>query len=55
MLAEYWWIIPIAMIALCFFMMRGRKGSMMCGCCSQGDGKGSDTETKNEHSQVEGH
>jgi uncharacterized membrane protein len=26
-----WWIFPILMIALCFFMMRGRKGSMMCG------------------------
>ena len=27
----YWWIFPLVMIALCFFMMRGRKGSMMCG------------------------
>ncbi len=26
-----WWIFPILMIAVCFFMMRGRKGSMMCG------------------------
>ncbi len=26
-----WWIFPILMIAICFFMMRGRKGSMMCG------------------------
>jgi uncharacterized membrane protein len=26
-----WWIFPIAMIAICFFMMRGRKGQMMCG------------------------
>jgi uncharacterized membrane protein len=29
----FWWIFPlvmIVMIALCFFMMRGRMGSMMC-------------------------
>jgi uncharacterized membrane protein len=29
----FWWIFPIimiAMMALCFFMMRGRMGSMMC-------------------------
>lgn len=36
MLEEYWWIIPLAMMALCFFMMMGRKGSMMCGFGSQG-------------------
>ena len=28
---SYWWLFPIAMMALCFFMMRGRKGQMMCG------------------------
>ena len=30
----YWWIFPILMIgmmALCFFLMRGHMGSMMCG------------------------
>jgi putative membrane protein len=30
----WWWIIPVAMIimiALCFFMMRGRTGFMACG------------------------
>ncbi len=30
----YWWIFPIIMLAmmvLCFFMMRGHRGSMMCG------------------------
>lgn len=37
MLGEYWWIIPLAMMALCFFMMMGRKGSMMCGFGSHGD------------------
>jgi putative membrane protein len=26
-----WWIFPLIMIALCFLMMRGRMGSMMCG------------------------
>ena len=28
---SYWWIFPIVMMILCFFMMRGRWGSMMCG------------------------
>jgi len=28
---SFWWIFPIFMIALCFFMMKGRKGSIMCG------------------------
>ena len=30
----YWWIFPIiliAMMVLCFFIMRGHAGSMMCG------------------------
>jgi uncharacterized membrane protein len=29
--SSLWWIFPILMIAMCFFMMRGRRGSMMCG------------------------
>ena len=29
---SFWWIFPIVMMLLCFFMMRGRWGSMMCGC-----------------------
>jgi len=29
--ASLWWICPILMIAMCFFLMRGRRGSMMCG------------------------
>ncbi len=33
-----WWIIPLVMIALCFLMMRNRKGSMMCGFGSRNDG-----------------
>jgi uncharacterized membrane protein len=32
-----WWIFPILMIALCFLMMRGRRGSMMCGFGSRTD------------------
>jgi len=31
----YWWIFPLIMIGLCFFMMRGRMGSM-CGFGSHG-------------------
>lgn len=26
-----WWLFLLVMIAFCFLMMRGRKGSMMCG------------------------
>jgi hypothetical protein len=26
-----WWVFPLVMIVLCFFMMRGRRGSTMCG------------------------
>ena len=29
---SFWWIFPIVMMFLCFFMMRRRYGSMMCGC-----------------------
>jgi alkylhydroperoxidase/carboxymuconolactone decarboxylase family protein YurZ len=25
------WLFPLVVMALCIFMMRGRKGSMMCG------------------------
>ncbi len=28
---SFWWIVPIVMMILCFLMMRGRRGSMMCG------------------------
>jgi len=27
----FWWIFPLFMMVLCFFMMRGGKASMMCG------------------------
>ncbi len=28
---SFWWVFPILMMILCFLMMRGRRGSMMCG------------------------
>lgn len=33
---SFWWIIPLLMMLLCFFMMRGRRGSMMCGFGTRG-------------------
>jgi putative membrane protein len=33
--SSLWWICPILMISICFFMMRGRRGSMMCGFSSR--------------------
>ena len=39
---SFWWLIPVGMMVLCFFMMRGRKGSMICGLGSHHkDSKGS--------------
>lgn len=29
----YWWILPLVMMGLCFFMMRRKRGSI-CGVCS---------------------
>ena len=44
---SFWWIIPIFMMILCFFMMRGRWGSTMCGFGPRNfdntQAKGSDT------------
>jgi len=31
-IAPYWWLFPLVMIILCFLVMRGRKGSRLCGC-----------------------
>ena len=28
---SFWWLIPIGIMILCFLMMRGRRGTMMCG------------------------
>jgi len=33
---SFWWIIPVIMMILCFFMMRGRRSIMMRGCGSRG-------------------
>ena len=32
---SFWWLFPIVMMALCFFMMRGRKGGSICGFSSR--------------------
>ena len=34
---SFWWIVPIVMMILCFFMMRGRRGTVMggFGCCGR--------------------
>lgn len=34
---SFWWIVPVVMILLCFFMMRGCKGKMISGfgCCGR--------------------
>ncbi len=31
-----WWLFPLVMIVLCYFMMRRGMGSMMCGFGSRG-------------------
>lgn len=32
-----WWLFPVVMMLLCFFMMRGRRGMGMCGFGSSTD------------------
>ena len=34
----YWWLIPVGMMVLCFFMMRGRGFCMMGGHHTDGSG-----------------
>jgi uncharacterized membrane protein len=29
--SSLWWLCPVLMIVVCFFMMRGRRGRMLCG------------------------
>jgi len=40
---SFWWIFPLIMMGIClfacFFRMRGRRGTMMCGFGSHGIGK----------------
>ena len=33
--SSFWWLFPILMIAMCFFMMKVRRDSLMCGCGSR--------------------
>lgn len=37
-MGSLWWIFPLAMMALCFFMIRKRGGSM-CGFGFRGEGQ----------------
>ena len=32
---SFWCLVPILMMILCFILMRGRRGSMMCGFSSR--------------------
>jgi uncharacterized membrane protein len=34
---SFWWIVPIVMMILCFFILRGRRGTTMSGfgCCDR--------------------
>jgi uncharacterized membrane protein len=29
--SSWWWVWPVLMVAMCFFMMRRWRGTMMCG------------------------
>jgi len=44
---SFWWIVPILLMIMCFFIMRSRRGSMICGFGSRDidnyQTKGSDT------------
>ncbi len=48
---SYWWIFPLVMMVLCFFMVRGRNGSMMCGF---GSGCGNDwRQSRSSHTALD--
>jgi len=34
---SYWWVFPLILMVLCYFGMRGRRGSGMCGFRSRGN------------------
>lgn len=44
---SFWWSFPLVIMVFCYFMMRGRRGSPMCGFGSRDsaarDGKRSDS------------
>ncbi|MBT8350357.1 MAG: SHOCT domain-containing protein [Deltaproteobacteria bacterium] len=37
--SSWWWIWPVLMIAMCFFMMKKWRGPMMCGWSRQYKGR----------------
>jgi uncharacterized membrane protein len=45
--SSFWWIVPIVMMILCFFIMRGRRGAMMSGFgrCGRNWQQARDTES----------
>ena len=42
---SFWWIVPVAMMFLCFLMIRGRRGTMLSGfgCCGRDWHRAGDT------------
>lgn len=48
----WWWIFPIAMIILCFFMMRGRMGCMMCWPSSRSSNKTAEIATSDSAREI---
>ena len=47
---SYWWIFPLVMMILCLLVMRGRRGSMICGFGSRKTGG---NKISNSNSAVE--
>lgn len=47
---SFWWVVPVAMMFLCFFMMRGRRGTMMSGfgCCGRDWQRAGDTDSASD-------
>ena len=41
---SFWWIFPLVMIVLCFFMMWGCRRSTMCGFGPWGSGRDRDRD-----------
>ena len=48
--SSFWWIFPIVMMLVCFFMMRSRRGSMMCGFGSR---RSYNTQTQDSDSAMD--
>ncbi len=47
---SFWWIIPIFLVIMCFFMIRSRRGSMICGFGSRNIG---DDQTMDSYTAME--